>query len=245
MSQNTINSKEVKKFSDIAQEWWDESGKFKPLHKFNPIRIEFVKNKIIENFQVKDQSLPLKNIEIADIGCGGGLICEPLAKMGAKMTGIDASIKNIEVAKLHAKESGLNINYQNIDIEDFSKKTKKFDVVLALEVVEHVDNIEDFIGFLTKCLKKDGILLIATLNKTISSYLKAIIGAEYILKWLPIGTHDWKKFLKPSQINDMVLDSGDFTLLEEKGFDYDVFDDKWKLIDNLDVNYIMLFKKDA
>jgi 2-polyprenyl-6-hydroxyphenyl methylase / 3-demethylubiquinone-9 3-methyltransferase len=245
MSQNTINLEEVKKFSDIAQEWWDESGKFKPLHKFNPIRIEFVKNKIIENFQVSDQNLPLKNIEIADIGCGGGLICEPLAKMGAKITGIDASEENIEVAKLHAKESGLNINYQNIDIEDFSKKTKKFDVVLALEVVEHVDNIEDFIGFLTKCLKKDGILLIATLNKTISSYLKAIIGAEYILKWLPIGTHDWKKFLKPSQINDMVLDSGDFTLLEEKGFDYDVFDDKWKLIDNLDVNYIMLFKKDA
>jgi len=245
MGVNTINSKEVKKFSDISQEWWDENGKFKPLHKFNPIRIEFIKNKIIENFKLKSKELPLKNIEIADIGCGGGLICEPLAQMGAKMTGIDASKKNIEVANIHAQESGLKINYQNIDISDFANKKKKFDVVLALEVVEHVDNIEEFIKFTTKCLKKDGILLIATLNRTISAYVKAIIGAEYLLRWLPVGTHDWRKFLKPSQINDMVLKQGDFKLLEEKGFDYNIFNDNWKLTDNLDVNYIMLFKKNA
>jgi 2-polyprenyl-6-hydroxyphenyl methylase/3-demethylubiquinone-9 3-methyltransferase len=245
MNNSTINSKEVKKFSDISQEWWNENGKFKPLHKFNPIRIEFIKNKIIENFKLKNSDLPLKDIEIADIGCGGGLICEPLAQMGAKMTGIDASQQNIEVAKTHAQESGLKIDYQNIDIVDFSQKRKKFDVVLALEVVEHVDNIEEFIKFITKCLKKDGILLIATLNRTISAYLKAIIGAEYLLRWLPIGTHDWRKFLKPSQINDMVLNQGDFNLIEEKGFDYNIFNDNWKLTDNLDVNYIMLFKKNA
>ncbi len=154
MNNSTINSKEVKKFSDISQEWWNENGKFKPLHKFNPIRIEFIKNKIIENFKLKNSDLPLKDIEIADIGCGGGLICEPLAQMGAKMTGIDASQQNIEVAKTHAQESGLKIDYQNIDIVDFSQKRKKFDVVLALEVVEHVDNIEEFIKFITKCLKK-------------------------------------------------------------------------------------------
>jgi len=243
MSNSTINEEEVKKFSDIADQWWDPKGKFKPLHKFNPIRILFIKEKIAQYFSLdKDRDKPLEKLKIADIGCGGGLISEPLAQLGAKMTGIDASAKNIEVAKIHAEKSGLEINYQNISAEDLSQKKEKFDVVLALEVVEHVENIQLFIDATANCLKKDGILFIATLNRTPISYIKSIIGAEYLLRWLPIGTHDFQKFLKPHEVNEMAEKSG-LKLLEEKGFDYNLIQDSWKITTNLDVNYIMIFKK--
>ncbi len=243
MIKSTINKEEVEKFSKISDEWWDKNGKFKPLHKFNPIRIAYIRDKIISHFNLKkDIKTPLKGLNIADIGCGGGLLCEPMASFGAKVMGIDASKKNIQVAKIHAQKSKLDINYQNLDIEDLAKKKEKFDVILAMEIVEHVDNIDIFMASLGKCLKKDGILFIATLNRTLTSYAKAIIGAEYILRWLPTGTHDWKKFLKPSQIYDMAI-KGDLDLLESKGFDYNIINDNWKLTDNLDVNYVMVFKK--
>ena len=196
---NSINKKEIEKFSKIAEEWWDPNGKFKPLHNFNPIRINYIKDNIVKDFNIKPSDKPFKNIRILDIGCGGGLLSEPMSRLGANVVGIDASEKNIAVAKLHAKKSRLKINYKVASPEKLKVK-KKFDVVLNMEIVEHVQDINFFIKESSKLLKKDGIMFIATLNKTLRSYIFAIMGAEYILKWLPIGTHDWEKFAKPDEL---------------------------------------------
>ena len=193
MSNNTINKEEVEKFSKIAEEWWNPNGKFKPLHKFNPIRIEYIKNNIIKDFNISSNHKPLAGISILDIGCGGGLLSEPLARLGADVVGIDASKKNIDIAKHHLKKSNLKIEYHDRSPENFNYE-KKFDVILNMEIVEHVEDIPKFINQSTKFLKNNGLMFIATLNQTLKSYVFAIIGAEYILRWLPIGTHDWNKF---------------------------------------------------
>ena len=195
----TIDKKEIEKFSRIADEWWDVDGKFKPLHKFNPIRINYIKNNVAEHFNISSKSQPLKNIELLDIGCGGGLLAEPMCRLGAKVTGIDASKKNIDVAKFHSKKNNLKINYKFSSPEKMDLN-KKFDVVLNMEIVEHVDNLNFFLEKSSSLLKKNGLMFVATLNKTIKSYMFAIIGAEYILNWLPIGTHDWNKFVRPREL---------------------------------------------
>ena len=199
MKNNTLDKKEIEKFSKIAEEWWNPSGKFKPLHKFNPVRIGYIKNNLINDFSLKNKKKPLDGLKILDIGCGGGLLSEPMARLGAEVTGIDASKKNIEIAKHHLKKSNLNIKYFNCSPENFSTKNK-FDVILNMEIVEHVDNVNFFIEQSAKFLKKSGIMFIATLNQTLKSYIFAILGAEYILRWLPIGTHDWQKFIKPDDL---------------------------------------------
>ena len=192
----TINKEEIQKFSKMADEWWDANGKFKPLHAFNPVRIEYIKDKCISHFGLKnDQIKPLSSLKILDIGCGGGLIAEPMSRMGANVTGIDASSKNIKIAKIHAKQNGLKIEYLNSSPEK-NDINKKFDVILNLEIVEHVENLDLFLKHSSKLLKKNGIMFIATINRTLQSYIKAIVGAEYILRWLPIGTHSWEKFFK-------------------------------------------------
>ena len=196
MESNTINKLEIAKFSKIAAEWWSPNGKFKPLHKFNPIRIKYLKENIIEHFKLKQTNSPLKGLNILDIGCGGGLLSEPITRLGAKVTAIDASKKNIQVAKFHAKKNNLKINYLCSSPEKLNLN-KKFDVVLNMEIVEHVEDLNFFIKKSSNLLKKNGLMFIATLNKTFKSYMFAIIGAEYILRWLPIGTHDWEKFVKP------------------------------------------------
>ena len=196
---NTINKKEIEKFSKIAAEWWDPNGKFKPLHKFNPVRIKYIKENIIKKFNLNSSNKPLKTINILDIGCGGGLLSEPMSRLGANVVGIDASKKNIEVAKFHAKKNKLKINYICASPE-ILKIQKKFDVILSMEIVEHVEDINFFIKKSSELLKKNGLMFIATLNKTLKSYVFAIVGAEYILKWLPIGTHDWNKFIKPDEL---------------------------------------------
>ncbi len=242
----SLNKKEVEKFAKIADEWWSENGKFKPLHKFNPVRITYIKKVICKEFNLDFNSKePFKKLKIMDIGCGGGLISEPFAKMGAELTGIDASPENIEVANLHAENNNVKINYQHGLIEDIvdDKKVKNnFDVVLALEIVEHVDNVEDFLRNCSKMLKKDGLLFVATLNRTLKSLLTAKIGAEYVLKWLPAGTHEFKKFLKPSEIYSAL--ENEVELKESCGFCYNIFKDQWKEDENdLDVNYVMVFQK--
>ena len=199
MKNNTINKKEIEKFSKIAEEWWNPEGKFKPLHKFNPIRISYIKDNIINTFKLTNKNKPLNNIKILDIGCGGGLLSEPMSRLGAQVSGIDASEKNISIAKLHAKKNNLNIDYKCVSPENFNTKNK-FDVILNMEIIEHVDNINFFLESCSKLLKKNGIMFIATLNKTLKSYLFAIIGAEYVLRWLPIGTHEWEKFVKPEDL---------------------------------------------
>ena len=242
MKINTINKKEIEKFSKIAEEWWDPGGKFKPLHKFNPIRISYIKDNIIKTLNLKNKEKPLEKVSILDVGCGGGLLSEPMKKLGAEVVGIDASEKNIQVAKLHAKKNNLDINYFCTSPENFSKKMK-FDVVLNMEIVEHVEDIDFFLKSSAKLLKKGGIMFVATLNKTLKSYLFAIIGAEYILRWLPIGTHEWEKFVKPQDLIE-ILKKYDLRLDCIDGMKLDLIRDQWKISSDKSVNYIGKFIKD-
>tara|TARA_B110001454_G_scaffold215297_1_gene236439 strand:- start:499 stop:1227 length:729 start_codon:yes stop_codon:yes gene_type:complete len=241
MKSSSINKQEIEKFSKIATEWWSPNGKFKPLHKFNPIRIQYLKENIIEHFKLKHSSRPLKKINILDIGCGGGLLSEPMSRLGANVTAIDASKKNIEVAKFHAKKNNLKISYLCSSPERLNIK-KKFDVILNMEIIEHVDDINFFIKKSSNLLKKNGLMFVATLNKTFKSYLFAIIGAEYILKWLPIGTHDWEKFVKPDELVNL---GKKFNLKLKKlnGMEFNPIMDKWYLSNDKSVNYIGKFKK--
>jgi len=240
---STINKEEIQKFSKLADEWWDVKGKFKPLHMFNPIRIEYITEKIRDHFKLNDkQTNILEGLTILDIGCGGGLISEPMSRLGASVTGIDASEKNIEVAKIHAKRSNLKINYQKNSPEQLSN-TDKFDIILNLEIVEHVDNVNLYIESCYNLLKKNGLMFTATINRTFISYIKAIIGAEYILRWLPIGTHEWNKFIKPEELEKILADQ-DFFTIDLKGLEFDPIFNKWKKSDNLSVNYIICSSKD-
>ena len=238
---NSINSKEIEKFSKIAKEWWNPNGKFKPLHKFNPIRISYIKENIIQTFKINQKKTPLKNIKILDIGCGGGLLSEPMCRLGANVTGIDASKKNIDVAKLHSRKNNLKINYICTSPEKLKIKNK-FDVILNMEIVEHVNDVNFFLKSCCKLLKKDGIMFVATLNKTLKSYVFAIIGAEYILRWLPIGTHEWEKFLKPDEIK-AILKKNNLYLDKLDGMKFNILTDKWNISDDKSINYIAKFIK--
>ena len=241
MKTNTINKKEIEKFSKIAEEWWDPKGKFKPLHNFNPLRISYIKDNIIKSFNIQKKDKILSGVKILDIGCGGGLLCEPMSRLGAEVFGMDASEKNIEVAKIHAKKSNLNIKYFCSSPEKF-KSDLKFDVILNMEIVEHVEDVDFFLKSCSKFLKKNGIMFIATLNKTLKSYLFAIIGAEYILKWLPIGTHEWEKFVKPEELIS-IAKKYDLTLKDLRGVKLNLLTNNWELSADKSVNYIAKFIK--
>ena len=241
MKSSTINKKEIEKFSQMASQWWDPDGKFKPLHKFNPIRIEYIKNSIIKHFKINSSIKPLKKINILDIGCGGGLLSEPMCKLGANVVGIDASKKNIEIAKFHAKKNNIKINYI-CSSPEVLKIEKKFDVILNMEIVEHVEDINFFIKKSSELLKKNGLMFIATLNKTLKSYAFAIVGAEYILRWLPIGTHDWEKFVKPEDLIK-ISKKNNLKIKNLDGLKYDMLNDKWELSSDNSINYIARFKK--
>ena len=241
MKTNTINKKEIEKFSKIAEEWWDPEGKFKPLHKFNPIRISYIKDNIIKTFKLKKKEKPLNKIKILDIGCGGGLLSEPMCRLGADVVGIDASENNISVAKLHAKKNNLNIKYVCSSPENF-QINEKFDVILNMEIIEHVDNVEQFLKSCSNLLKKNGMMFVATLNKTLKSYIFAIIGAEYIMRWLPIGTHSWEKFVKPEDLIK-VLKNYNLELEELAGMKFNLIKDEWSVSADKSVNYIGKFIK--
>ena len=234
---NSVNKKEIEKFSKMATEWWDPSGKFKPLHKFNPMRIKYIKENIISSFKLKSKKKPLDKINILDIGCGGGLLSEPMTRLGANVTGIDASSKNIGIAKLHAKKNKLKINYLCSSPEKL-KTQKKFDVILNMEIVEHVEDINFFINSCSKLLKKNGLMFIATLNKTLKSYVFAIIGAEYVLRWLPIGTHDWEKFVRPEDLKK-ILSKNNLNLEKLDGMNFNIIKDEWSISSDTSINYIV------
>ena len=238
---NSINYKEIEKFSKIAKEWWDPNGKFKPLHKFNPIRISYIKENIIKTFKINLKKKPLKNIKILDVGCGGGLLSEPMSRLGADVTGIDASMKNINVAKIHSKINKLKINYICASPEKL-KISKKFDVILNMEIVEHVEDVNFFLKSCSKLLKKNGIMFVATLNKTLKSYVFAIVGAEYILRWLPIGTHEWEKFLKPTDLIS-ILKKNNLKVEKVDGMKFNILTDKWNVDSDKSINYIAKFIK--
>jgi len=239
---STINKDEIKKFSKLADEWWDINGKFKPLHMFNPTRIEYILDVSLEYFKIdKNKKIPLKNLKILDIGCGGGLICEPMSRLGANVTGIDASSKSIEVARLHAKKNNLNINYLNTQPENLKLKNE-FDIILNLEVVEHVENLDLYLSSCFDLLKPKGIMFTATINRTLTSYIKAIVGAEYILRWLPIGTHDWNKFIKPEELEKKLTDLN-FLINNLTGLSFNPFFQEWTRTKNMSVNYILAAEK--
>ena len=238
---SSVNKKEIEKFSNMADEWWDPHGKFKPLHKFNPIRIKYIKENIIKKIKTRNKANPLFGINILDIGCGGGLLSEPMSRLGANITGIDASIKNIKIAKIHAKKNGLKINYICSSPEKLII-TKKFDVILNMEIVEHVEDISFFLKSCSKLLKKNGLMFVATINKTLKSYVFAIVGAEYVLRWLPIGTHEWEKFVKPEELKK-ILTKNNLSLKKFDGMHFNIIKDEWSITNDLSVNYIAKFLK--
>lgn len=233
---STIDAADVERFSRIAAEWWDPKGKFKPLHAIGPARIGFIRDSIEAHFPRGPQTAPLTLI---DIGCGGGLIAEPMARLGMQVTGIDASEKNIAVASLHAQQSGLDIRYQATTAEDVAKSEQTFDIVLALEIVEHVADVDLFLRSVTSLVKPGGLLIMSTLNRTAKSYLMAIVGAEYVLRMLPRGTHSWKQFIRPSELAKSVTRCG-LNINEIKGLTLDPLKWEWRIHPtDLDVNYLL------
>ena len=239
---NTVNKEEIEKFSRLAKDWWNPNGKFKPLHVWNPERINFIKKKLIKHFDIDPKnSLPLKNINILDIGCGGGLLCEPLKRLGANIIGLDASKSNIEVAKLHSKEMNLDIDYIHSAPENFKSKNK-FDVILNMEIVEHVASVDLFIQNCSEIIKKNGMMFVSTINRNLKSYLFAIIGAEYILRWLPIGTHDWNKFISPNEL-EIITNKKNFITDEVIGMKFNPLTKKWHTSSDLTINYVATFLK--
>ena len=241
MKTSTINKTEINKFNKLAEEWWNPEGSFKPLHKFNPIRIKYIKDKITQHFNIKSKKTTLKKLNILDVGCGGGLISVPMKRLGANVVGIDASIKNINVAKNYSKKNNLKIKYICSSPEKLKIK-KKFDVLLMLEIIEHVDDINFFVKQCSKFLKKNGLMFVATLNKTLKSYIFAIVGAEYILNWLPIGTHDWEKFVRPEDLVK-IAKNYKLNLKNLSGLKFNPLYDEWNLANDKSVNYIANFKK--
>lgn len=234
----TVDKDEVERFSRIADEWWDEHGKFKPLHSMNPLRLTYIRNRIASHYGRNiEQPTPLAGISLLDIGCGGGLLCEPLARLGAEVTGIDASEKNIRVAALHAEQAGVSgVTYRCTTAEQL---TTQYDVVLAMEVIEHVADVSAFLHAITQATKPGGIIFLSTLNRTVKSYAMAIVGAEYILRWLPRGTHEWRKFLKPSELCASVRRAG-LAVEHMAGAVYNPFNNSWSLSEHdLDVNYLL------
>ena len=241
MKSSTINKKEIDKFSKIAEDWWNPEGKFKPLHQFNPERIKYIKDNTVKHFNLTNKDKPFKNLNILDIGCGGGLLSEPMSRLGGNVTGIDASEKNIVSAKIHAKQNDLNISYFCNSPENFNSN-KKFDVVLNMEIVEHVEDVNLFIKKSSELLKKNGLMFVATLNRTLKSNIFAVSCSEYILRWLPIGTHEWNKFLTPEELTKFGKKNA---LLAENidGMVFNPISNRWKVSQDCSVNYIIKFKK--
>ena len=239
----TVDKTEIEKFSRLAKDWWNPKGKFRPLHLFNPARISFIKDKLISHFTLNPKSeKPLEKLKILDIGCGGGLLCEPLNRLGAIITGIDASNNNIEVAKLHSKEMNLNIKYIHAAPENLDLKNNTYDAVLCMEVVEHLKDVNLFIENCSRLIKRNGIMFVATINKNLKSYIFSILGAEYVLRWLPIGTHDWDKFLTPQDLK-IITSKNNFMADEIVGMKFNLLSKKWSRGNDLSVNYISTFLK--
>lgn len=245
----SVDPEEIANFAAMADEWWDEHGKFKPLHKFNPIRIQFIRDQVLEHFGRRDLEgptllKPLSGLRLLDIGCGGGLLTEPMSRMGAEVVAADASQTNIEVASLHAERTGLDIDYRHTTAEDLAASGEKFDIILNMEVVEHVADLEGFVAACSSMLKPNGLMFVATLNRTMKSYALAIVGAEYILRWLPRGTHNWKKFLRPSEVVKLLRNNG-LVIETMSGATFNPLKDEWSLSKDMDVNYMVTATRPA
>lgn len=246
---STVDAAEVERFSAIADEWWDESGKFAPLHRLNPARIGFIRDRVAAHHGRDPLDFgesgagPLRGLSLLDVGCGGGLVCEPLARLGATVSGIDASDRNVGVARLHAERMGLVIDYRAAPAETLRDEGARYDVVLALEIVEHVADVDLFLACCAQLVKPGGLLILSTLNRTTKAFALAIVGAEYVMRWLPRGTHDWRKFLKPSEVARGLRAAG-LSVEELAGIVYSPITGRWRIdAHDLDVNYMLLAAK--
>lgn len=240
-SGTTVDPDEVAFFAEIADTWWSATGPFKPLHELNPTRLAFIRDSLVSHFKLNTDSLkPLSGLKLLDIGCGGGLLCEPLTRMGAQVTGVDASEKNIKVAALHAEQSGLTIDYRNTTSEALAEAGEQFDAIINMEVIEHVADVDAFLSSCRALVKPEGLMLVSTLNRTAKSLLMAKIGAEYILRWLPVGAHDWRKFITPAEM-DSHLEQAGFKLTKVSGFAFHPIKWKWRIDSrDVDVNYAVV-----
>ena len=245
MTDTTVNPEEVEKFSRMAEEWWSPTGKFKPIHKFNPVRLAYIREHALEHFG-RDGNVrrPFEGLRVLDIGCGGGLLCEPLARLGATVTGVDAAERNIAVATLHATQSGLAIDYRATAAEALAEAGERFDVVLNMEVVEHVDNVPLYMKSCATLVAPGGLLFTATLNRTLRARALAIFAAENVLRWLPRGTHDYEKFLTPDEIRALLTRNG-LKIADQTGVVYHPLADEWQLSSDMGINYLVLAEKTA
>ena len=242
-SRPSLDAEEIRQFGRIASEWWDENGPFRPLHDLNPVRLQFIRDTLLVHFSKdNDKPLPLDGLAMLDIGCGGGLVAEPLTRLGAKVTGIDASREAIEVAAAHARLMGLPITYTCASVEDLTATGATFDVVIALEIVEHVADVPGFLQSCTQLVAPGGALILSTLNRTWKSWVFAIAGAEYIARLVPKGTHDWHKFLSPAELAHF-LRKEEFDFASLKGMSYNIVQRQWSLSANLDINYLGYARK--
>lgn len=236
----TIDSAEVERFSAMAAEWWNPNGKFRPLHKFNPVRLAYIRDQVAARFgRDPHAARPFEGLRFLDIGCGGGLLCEPMARLGAEVVGVDPSENNIEVAKLHAAESGVSVDYRVATAEDLADAGEKFDVVLNMEVVEHVADVPLFVSRCAEMVKPGGIMFVATINRTLKALGLAIVGAEYVLRWLPRGTHEWNKFVTPDELAHH-LQRNKLVITEQAGVVFNPLADRWSVSADMDVNYMVV-----
>ncbi|NGP16302.1 bifunctional 2-polyprenyl-6-hydroxyphenol methylase/3-demethylubiquinol 3-O-methyltransferase UbiG [Devosia aurantiaca] len=243
MTETTVNDAEIAKFTAMAEQWWDPKGKFKPLHKFNPVRLAYIRDNLVRHFGRDATSIrPFEGLTILDVGCGGGLLCEPLTRLGATVTGIDAAERNIAIARIHAEQSGLAIDYRATTSEALVAAGERFDVVLNMEVVEHVDNVTLYMKSCADLVAPGGLMFTATLNRTARSMAFAVIGAEYVLRWLPRGTHDWNKFLTPEEIKAQIR-RNNLRVTGETGVVFHPLADEWKLSSDMGINYMVLAER--
>ena len=234
----TIDPDEIAKFTAMAADWWNPNGQFKPLHKFNPIRLEYIRDRLCKQFARDPYAAqPLSGLRLLDIGCGGGLLSEPMARLGAEIVGADAAEANIKTAQTHATQQGLKIDYRVQTAEQLNAAGEKFDAILNMEVIEHVADPQVFLNECAAMLKPDGIMFLATLNRTLKSFALAIVGAEYILRWLPRGTHEWDKFITPAELEVMASKAG-LDTLSTTGVSFNPLSDKWRQTGDMSVNYM-------
>ncbi|MEK1874194.1 MAG: bifunctional 2-polyprenyl-6-hydroxyphenol methylase/3-demethylubiquinol 3-O-methyltransferase UbiG [Rhizobium altiplani] len=242
-AKSTIDQEEVDRFSAMAAEWWSPTGKFKPLHKFNPVRLAYIRDKAAENFGRDVRSpRPLEGLRVLDIGCGGGLLSEPVARMGASVVGADPSEKNIGIASTHAKASGVSVDYRAVTAEQLAEAGETFDIVLNMEVVEHVADVDFFLGTCARMVRPGGLMFVATINRTMKAAALAIFAAENILRWLPRGTHQYEKLVRPEEIEKPVADNG-LSIIDRTGVFFNPLSNQWNLSKDMDVNYMMLAKR--
>ena len=243
MQSSSVDAAEVAKFSAMADEWWDPTGKFAPLHKFNPVRLGFIRDTAAAHFARDARGLrPFEGLSLLDIGCGGGLLSEPMARLGFKVLGADASERNVKTAAAHAEATGVGVAYRATTAEDLAAQRLTFDVVLNMEVVEHVADLPSYLAACAKLLRPSGVMFVATLNKTLKSLALAKIGAEYVLGWLPRGTHDWSRFIEPAKVQVMLEEMG-LNVLKTQGVEFNPLAWDWRLSSDTDVNYIVVTSK--